>query len=134
MNSCVDWSRLGYETIFTPLVSFTLSLSFLVSLVSWRQTESRVLAISLNSRLSIDFALQNSKNIVFDAESGMKRQRDQGQQSQTKLEKDKIAEWWCCGFKRKGKKKWATASCRDAEKSGPSDWSQHAPANGRRKN
>jgi hypothetical protein len=108
MNSCVDWSTLGYETIFTPLGSFTLSLSFHVSLVSWQQTEGRVSAISLNSRLSIDFALQNSKKIVFDAESGMKRQQGQGQQFQTKLEKDKIAEWWCCGFKREGKKKWRT--------------------------
>jgi hypothetical protein len=134
MNSCADWSTLGYETIFTPLGSFTLSLSFHVSLVSWQQTEGRVSAISLNSRLSIDFALQNSKKIVFDAESGMKRQQGQGQQFQTKLEKDEIAEWWCCGFKREGKKKWVNATCRDAEKSGPSDWSWHAPTNGWRKN
>jgi hypothetical protein len=91
-------------------------------------------AISLNSRLSIDFALQNSKKIVFDAESGMKRQQGQGQQFQSKLEKDEIAEWWCCGFKREGKKKWVNATCRDAEKSGPSDWSWHAPTNVRRKN
>jgi hypothetical protein len=27
MNSCIDWSRLGYETMFTPLASFTLFLS-----------------------------------------------------------------------------------------------------------
>jgi hypothetical protein len=58
MNTCIDWSRLGYETIFTPLASF---IWFLSSMSPWFRGDRQKVGFSYFPELQVVDRLRIAK-------------------------------------------------------------------------